>query len=80
MNMDNVIQPIYLVSAVLFILSLMWMNHPSTARRGVFAGVVAMVAAIGGTLLLPEIHSYTLDRRRHGGRASCSACRWRWCR
>ncbi len=59
MNMDNVIQPIYLVSAILFILSLMWMSHPSTARRGVFSGVIAMVAAIGGTLLLPEIHSYT---------------------
>ena len=53
------IQLIYLVSAALFILSLMWMSHPSTARRGVFAGVVAMVAAIGGTLLLPEISSYT---------------------
>ena len=59
MNMDNVIQPIYLVSAILFILSLMWMNHPSTARRGVFSGVIAMLAAIGGTLLLPEITSYT---------------------
>jgi NAD(P) transhydrogenase subunit beta len=58
MNMDAVIQPIYLVSAGLFVLSLMWMNHPSTARRGVFAGVAAMIAAIGGTLLLPEIHSY----------------------
>jgi NAD(P) transhydrogenase subunit beta len=58
MNMDNVIQPIYLVSAILFILSLMWMNHPSTARRGIVSGVVAMVAAIGGTLLLPEIQSY----------------------
>jgi NAD(P) transhydrogenase subunit beta len=58
MNMDNVIQPIYLVSAMLFILSLMWMNHPSTARRGIVSGVVAMLAAIGGTLLLPEIHSY----------------------
>jgi len=58
MNMDTVIQPIYLVSAILFILSLMWMNRPSTARRGVVSGVVAMVAAIGGTLLLPEIHSY----------------------
>ncbi len=56
MNMDNVIQPIYLVSAGLFILSLMWMNHPGTARRGVISGVVAMVAAIVGTLLLPEIH------------------------
>lgn len=50
---------IYLVSAILFILSLMWMSHPSTARRGVFAGVIAMVAAIGGTLLLPGISSYT---------------------
>ena len=77
---DNVIQPIYLVSAVLFILSLMWMNHPSTARRGVFAGVVAMVAAIGGTLLLPEIHSYRLDHHRACRRARCSACRWPWCR
>ncbi len=58
MNMDNVIQPIYLLSAGLFILSLQWMNHPSTARRGIVSGVAAMVAAIGGTLLLPEIHSY----------------------
>jgi NAD(P) transhydrogenase subunit beta len=59
MNMDNVIQPIYLVSAALFILSLMWMSHPSTARRGVFSGVIAMLAAIIGTILLPEIKSYT---------------------
>jgi NAD(P) transhydrogenase subunit beta len=58
MNMDTVIQPIYLLSAILFILSLMWMSHPSTARRGIVSGVVAMLAAIGGTLLLPEIHSY----------------------
>ncbi len=55
---DNVIQPIYLVSAALFILSLMWMNHPRTARRGIVSGVLAMVAAIGGTLLLHEIESY----------------------
>jgi NAD(P) transhydrogenase subunit beta len=59
MNMDTIIQPIYLFSAMLFILSLMWMNHPSTARRGVVAGVAAMLAAIGGTLLLPGYHSYT---------------------
>ena len=66
MKMDTVIQPIYLVSAILFILSLMWMNHPSTARRGVFAGVVAMVAAIGGTLLLPEIHYWHWIAIAHG--------------
>jgi H+-translocating NAD(P) transhydrogenase subunit beta len=59
MNIYTVKELIYLVSAILFILSLMWMNHPSTARRGVFAGVIAMLAAIGGTLLLPEIQSYT---------------------
>ena len=48
--MNVTIQLIYLISSILFILSLMWMNHPSTARRGVVAGVVAMLAAIGGTL------------------------------
>jgi NAD(P) transhydrogenase subunit beta len=58
MNMDTVKELIYLISAILFILSLMWMSHPSTARRGIVSGVVAMLAAIGGTLLLPEIHTY----------------------
>jgi H+-translocating NAD(P) transhydrogenase subunit beta len=53
-----VTQLIYLVSTGLFILSLKWMSHPSTARRGVVAGVVAMVAAMGGTLMDPGIISY----------------------
>ena len=52
------IQLIYLVSTALFILSLKWMSHPSTARRGIVSGVVAMVAAVGGTLLAPGIVSY----------------------
>jgi H+-translocating NAD(P) transhydrogenase subunit beta len=56
MNMDIVIQLIYLISSVLFILSLLWMGHPSTARRGVFAGVIAMLAAIGGTLFVPDMN------------------------
>jgi NAD(P) transhydrogenase subunit beta len=54
----TVIQLLYLVSTGLFILSLKWMNHPRTARRGVISGVVAMVLAIGGTLLYPEIVGY----------------------
>lgn len=58
MNIYSVKELVYLASAVLFVLSLMWMNHPSTARRSVFSGVVAMLAAIVGTLLLPEVHSY----------------------
>jgi len=51
-------QLIYLVSTGLFILSLKWMSHPSTARRGIVSGVVAMLAAIGGTLLDPGILTY----------------------
>ena len=58
MNIDTATQLIYLVSTALFILSLKWMSHPSTARRGIVSGVVAMVAAIGGTLLSPEIVNY----------------------
>jgi NAD(P) transhydrogenase subunit beta len=56
MNINLVIQPIYLISAILFILSLMWMSHPSTARRGVLAGVVAMLAAVVGTLFTPGMN------------------------
>ncbi len=48
----------YLVSAGLFVLSLRWMSTPETARRGVAAGVAAMVLAVGGTLLSPEIVTY----------------------
>jgi NAD(P) transhydrogenase subunit beta len=57
-NIEILIQLIYLVSTALFILSLKWMSHPSTARRGIVSGVVAMVAAIGGTLLTPGIVGY----------------------
>jgi NAD(P) transhydrogenase subunit beta len=48
----------YLVAAALFILSLRWLNHPRTARRGVAAGVGGMTLAIVGTLLHPEIVNY----------------------
>jgi NAD(P) transhydrogenase subunit beta len=52
-------QASYLAAAALFILSLRWLNTPKTARRGVAAGVAGMAAAIGGTLLHPEIVNYT---------------------
>jgi NAD(P) transhydrogenase subunit beta len=55
---DHFIQFSYFVAAVLFILSLRWLNHPRTARRGVAAGVAGMAAAIVGTLLAPEIVEY----------------------
>ena len=55
---EHLIQFSYFVAAVLFILSLRWLNHPRTARRGVAAGVAGMSAAIVGTLLAPEIVDY----------------------
>jgi len=55
---EHLIQLSYFAAAVLFILSLRWLNHPRTARQGVAAGVGGMAAAIVGTLLAPEIVDY----------------------
>jgi H+-translocating NAD(P) transhydrogenase subunit beta len=41
----------YLTAAVLFVLSLKWLSHPQTARRGVKAGEIGMLLAVVGTLL-----------------------------
>ncbi len=43
------IQASYLVATILFVFSLHWMNDPKTARRGVFAGVTAMLIAVLAT-------------------------------
>jgi len=55
---EHLIQLSYFAAAVLFILSLRWLSHPRTARRGVAAGVGGMAAAIVGTLIAPEIVDY----------------------
>jgi NAD(P) transhydrogenase subunit beta len=49
---------LYLGAAVGFILSLKWLSHPTTARRGVRAGELGMAAAIVGTLLHAGIVDY----------------------
>jgi len=54
----HLIQASYLAAAALFILSLRWLSNPKTARRGVAAGVAGMSAAVGGTLLDPQIVSF----------------------
>jgi NAD(P) transhydrogenase subunit beta len=54
----HLIQLSYFAAAVLFILSLRWLNSPKTARQGVLAGVLGMSAAIVGTLIAPEIVDY----------------------
>jgi NAD(P) transhydrogenase subunit beta len=52
---EHFIQASYFAAAVLFVLSLRWLNHPRTARRGVAAGVAGMSMAIIGTLIAPEL-------------------------
>jgi NAD(P) transhydrogenase subunit beta len=49
--MSSLANYIYILSGALFILSLKWMNSPVSARRGVMAGELGMLLAIGGTLL-----------------------------
>ena len=53
--MNTWIQIAYLISTALFIFSLKWMNDPQTARRGVIAGVAAMLVAVIGTLINPAM-------------------------
>ncbi len=55
-----IIELLYLVASVLFILSLKWMSSPTTARHGIWAGEVGMVLAIIGTLLRNGLHDYHL--------------------
>jgi NAD(P) transhydrogenase subunit beta len=55
-----VIELVYLVASVLFILSLKWMSSPTTARHGIWAGEIGMLLAISGTLLRHGIIDYRL--------------------
>jgi len=57
---DLLIEITYFVATALFILSLMWMSTPTTARRGIFAGELGMALAIAGTLLHHGIVDYKL--------------------
>ena len=58
--MDGFVPFAAIAASALFILSLMWMSHPSTARRGVRAGEIGMVIAIIGALVSHEVVSYDL--------------------
>ena len=55
---DTFIEIIYLIATALFIFALVWMRTPATARRGVRAGEIGMLLAIGGTLLNHNIIEY----------------------
>ena len=51
---------LYLIAAVLFILSLGGLSHQETARRGNTWGIVGMSIALIGTLLHPHVERYEL--------------------
>ena len=57
-NSEHILELVYLIASILFILALKWMNTPATARRGILAGEIGMVLAIGGTLLQHGIVDY----------------------
>ncbi len=54
------IQGIYVISAVLFILSLRWMSEVKTSRRGNVAGSVGMLLAVIATVMAVGLQHYGL--------------------
>ena len=57
---DTPVQAAYLIASGLFILALMWMSSPKTARRGVRSGELGMLLAVVGTLVHHDVVSYDL--------------------
>ena len=55
---DTVMPLAYLVAAACFVLSLKWLSHPTTARRGVKTGELGMLIAVAATLVHFEIVDY----------------------
>jgi H+-translocating NAD(P) transhydrogenase subunit beta len=58
--MSSLISLSYLISAVLFILSLYGLSSPKTSRLGNYFGMGGMALAIVTTLLLPQVRNYFL--------------------
>ena len=58
MPTEHLIEATYLIATALFILSLKWLGSPTTARRGVLAGEIGMLLAVGGTLMYQGIVEY----------------------
>src|ERR1700688_4494994 len=56
--MDSILPFIYLLASAGFVLAIKWMNHPSTARRGVIIGEIGMLLAVIGTLLRNDVVNY----------------------
>ena len=55
---DTAMPLAYLVAAACFVLSLKWLSHPTTARRGVRTGEIGMLVAVAATLAHADIVDY----------------------
>lgn len=55
-TMEEVIDSVYMVSSILFILSLGGLSHQESSKRGNYYGMIAMAFSIGATLFLEEFH------------------------
>lgn len=60
MTTETIVQGAYLLASALFVLALMWMSSPKSARRGVWAGELGMLLAVVGTLLHHDVVDYEL--------------------
>jgi NAD(P) transhydrogenase subunit beta len=49
---ENFIHYLYMAAAACFILALKWLGAVPTAKRGVITGILGMLLAVGGTILL----------------------------
>ncbi len=58
MHSANLINSVYLVTAITFIVALKRLSSPATARSGNLIGAVGMLIAIGATLLQREVVSF----------------------
>ena len=58
MSQNNIEAILYLIAAVLFVLSLKGLSHPKTSRRGNIYGIIGIVIAIITTLMMRHIVNY----------------------
>ncbi|MBK6930989.1 MAG: NAD(P)(+) transhydrogenase (Re/Si-specific) subunit beta [Saprospirales bacterium] len=58
MTLESLLNLVYILSAITFILGFKLMSNPESARRGNIVSGIGMIAAIVATLMFPEIVRY----------------------